>query len=244
MKRLCLVVLTALALTGCGGRKDKVFTIAFIPKIKGIPYFTACQRGAEEAGKELGVRVVYDGPTKAESNLQIDLLDNWIHSGDYDCFAVACTEKDRVSPTLRAARQQGLPVITYDADSQLTDVAREVDGSSSIQEHYEYDDNKNRLVREVTGSEREVSTYGDFDVLQQVGSTAYEFNADGSLTRRGSDTFHYAPGGELLEATAGGDSIHYTYDGLGRLTARATPRAGRQRRDQRGHGPGRMGVRP
>src|SRR5262245_43909454 len=118
MKRLCLVVLTAVALTGCGGRKDKAFTIAFIPKLKGIPYFTACQRGAEEAGKELGVHVVYDGPTKAESPLQIDLLNNWINSGDYDCFAVACTERDSVSPTLRSARKQGLPVITYDADSQ------------------------------------------------------------------------------------------------------------------------------
>jgi ABC-type sugar transport system substrate-binding protein len=120
MKRLCIILIMASlsCLTGCGGKKEKKYTIAFIPKIKGIPYFSACQKGAEEAAKELGLGLVYDGPTKADSNLQIDLLTNWISSGDYDCLAVACTEKDRVSPTLKQAREQNLPVITYDADAQ------------------------------------------------------------------------------------------------------------------------------
>lgn len=119
MKRLCYLLMILLA-TGCGADrpKDKRYTIAFIPKIKGIPYFTACQKGAEEAAKELKLDLVYDGPTKADSNLQINLLENWIASGDYDCLAVACTEKDRVSPTLKKAREHDLPVVTYDADAQ------------------------------------------------------------------------------------------------------------------------------
>jgi ABC-type sugar transport system substrate-binding protein len=120
MKRLCVVlVVAALAATGCGrARDDKTYTIAFIPKIKGIPYFQACQRGALEAGEELGVRVVYEGPTKADSNEQISLLNDYIASGEYNCLAVACTERDRISPTLEEARQQGLTVITYDADAR------------------------------------------------------------------------------------------------------------------------------
>src|SRR5262249_15571220 len=36
----------------------------------------------------------------------------------YQCLAVACTEKDEVSPTLKSALDQGLPVVTYDADSR------------------------------------------------------------------------------------------------------------------------------
>jgi ABC-type sugar transport system substrate-binding protein len=127
MKRLwyVLIMISAASLTGCSGggggggsAKDKKFTLAFIPKIKGIPYFTACERGAKEAASELGIKLHYDGPTKADSNEQITLLNNWIASGDYDCLAVACTEKDRVSPTLKQARDQGLPVVTYDADAQ------------------------------------------------------------------------------------------------------------------------------
>ena len=54
-------------------------------------------------------------PTKADSNQQIDLLTSAIASGEYDALAVACTEKDRVSPTLREA---GMPVVTFDADAQ------------------------------------------------------------------------------------------------------------------------------
>lgn len=115
-----VMILGLALLPGCKGDagKDRKYTLAFIPKIKGIPYFTACQRGAEEAAKELGIQLFYDGPTKADSNQQIDLLNNWIASGDYDAIAVACTEKDRVSPTLKQARQKGLPVVTYDADAQ------------------------------------------------------------------------------------------------------------------------------
>jgi rhamnose transport system substrate-binding protein len=117
MKRIVCVLVCA-ALAGCAGEKKKSFTLAFVPKIKGIPYFTACQRGAEEAAKELGIRLDYNGPTRADSNLQIDLLNGLAASGEYDCLAVACTEKDRVSPALEQAREQGLHVVTYDADSR------------------------------------------------------------------------------------------------------------------------------
>jgi ABC-type sugar transport system substrate-binding protein len=113
-----LVAVGVAASLGCAGKGSKAYTIAFVPKIKGIPYFTACQRGALEAAEELKLGLDYDGPTRADSNLQIDLLNNWINSGNYDCLAVACTERDRVSPTLQQAREAGLPVVTYDADSR------------------------------------------------------------------------------------------------------------------------------
>jgi ABC-type sugar transport system substrate-binding protein len=122
MNRLWYLIIFAFVASsaGCSGatKSSKTFRIAFIPKIKGIPYFQACEKGAKEAAAELGIDLVYDGPTKADSNLQIDLLNNWVASGDYDCLAVACTERDRVSPALKAAREAGLKVVTYDADSQ------------------------------------------------------------------------------------------------------------------------------
>ena len=119
--RRCWYVLVAVALSGCAGcagRAEKLFTIGFMPKLTGIPYFNACRRGAEEAAGELNVKLVYDGPTSADSTKQIALLDNWIDSGAYDCLAVACTEKDQVSPALKRARAAKLPVVTYDADSR------------------------------------------------------------------------------------------------------------------------------
>ena len=38
-------------------------TVAMMPKSKGNAYFIACRKGAEEAAKELGVKLIWDGPT-------------------------------------------------------------------------------------------------------------------------------------------------------------------------------------
>src|SRR6185503_10509710 len=37
--------------------------IAMMPKAKGDPYFISCKQGADEAAKELGVELLWDGPT-------------------------------------------------------------------------------------------------------------------------------------------------------------------------------------
>jgi ABC-type sugar transport system substrate-binding protein len=119
MRRLLgTLVLAALTVApGCRGNAERPFTVGFMPKLVGIPYFNACKKGAEEAGKELGIHVVYDGPTKADANQQIDLLNQWIASGSYDCLAVACNEPRLVAPPLRDARRNNLLVVTYDADT-------------------------------------------------------------------------------------------------------------------------------
>jgi ABC-type sugar transport system substrate-binding protein len=89
-----------------------------MPKLVGIPYFNACQRGAEEAAKELGIELFYNGPTQADANQQINMLSQWIASGEYAVIALACNDPDLVAPTLQQARKKGIHVVTYDADSQ------------------------------------------------------------------------------------------------------------------------------
>src|SRR3954469_8627511 len=38
--------------------------IAMLPKLINIDYFDACKRGAEKTAKEIGVTLIYDGPTE------------------------------------------------------------------------------------------------------------------------------------------------------------------------------------
>src|SRR5947209_302708 len=98
MKRfLCFLLPLSLAfLAGCARKPaDRAFRIGFMPKLVGIPYFNACRRGAEEAAAGLGVELVYNGPNKADVNPQIDMLNQWVASDDFDCVAVACNEPDR-----------------------------------------------------------------------------------------------------------------------------------------------------
>jgi ABC-type sugar transport system substrate-binding protein len=111
-------ILFAVLLPGCGQRVVEGFRLLFVPKLTSIPYFQACKKGAEEAAKELGIQLTYDGPNKADVNEQIEILSNAVASGEYQALAVACNEPDRIDPVLQQARDKGMPVITYDADSR------------------------------------------------------------------------------------------------------------------------------
>ncbi len=97
-----------------GGRK---LTIAFMPKSKGNAYFLSCKQGADEAAKELGIEMIFDGPTDPDPAKQNEIIEQWINLG-VDAIAVACENRDGISTALRKARAKGIKVITYDADAQ------------------------------------------------------------------------------------------------------------------------------
>ncbi len=111
-------VLLAVLLPGCARQVAEGFRLLFVPKLTSIPYFQACKKGAEEAAKELGIELVYRGPKEADVNAQMDILSNAVASGEYQALAVACNEPDRIDSVLKQARDQGLPVITFDADAR------------------------------------------------------------------------------------------------------------------------------
>ena len=100
-------------------------TIAMMPKLKGIDYFNACQRGAEEAARELGtVELIYDGPLEGKVDKQIEMIDGWITRG-VDVIAVACNDPVAIAPALKRARRAGIRVITWDADADPAKSERE-----------------------------------------------------------------------------------------------------------------------
>jgi rhamnose ABC transporter rhamnose-binding protein len=92
-------------------------SIAMIPKIQGIDYFNACQKGAEEAAKELGLDLQYSGPTDNKVERQIEIIDSFITQG-VKAIAVAPNDPVAIAPTLRKARDKGVHVITFDADAE------------------------------------------------------------------------------------------------------------------------------
>jgi len=106
------------ALVGCGekGGAGKKLTVGMMPKLVGIPYFNACRLGAEEAAKELGIDLVYDGPITADVNKQAEMLDAWIVQR-MDVIAVAPNDPHALAPTLKKAMRKGVKVLTWDADS-------------------------------------------------------------------------------------------------------------------------------
>lgn len=97
-------------------RRQRV-TVAMMPKSKGNPYFVACRTGAEEAAAELGVELVWDGPTDPDPAKQNDVIDTWITRG-VDVIAVAVENRAGISTVLRKAQARGIKVITWDADAE------------------------------------------------------------------------------------------------------------------------------
>jgi rhamnose transport system permease protein len=92
-------------------------TIAMMPKSKGNAYFIACHKGAEEAAKELGVTLLWDGPTEPDPAQQNQIIDTWITRG-VDVIAVAVENRAAISTVLRKAREKGIKVLTWDADAE------------------------------------------------------------------------------------------------------------------------------
>jgi rhamnose transport system permease protein len=91
--------------------------VAMMPKAKGDPYFVSCRVGAEEAARELGVDLIWDGPTSLDAARQNELVESWITRG-VDAIAVAVENRAGISTVLRKARSRGIPVVTWDADAE------------------------------------------------------------------------------------------------------------------------------
>ena len=91
--------------------------IAVMPKAKGDPYFISARAGAEEAARELGVDLIWDGPTSLDASQQNELVENWI-TRRVDAIVVAVENRGSISTVLRKAREHGIAVLTWDADAE------------------------------------------------------------------------------------------------------------------------------
>ena len=92
-------------------------TLAVMPKAKGDPYFVSCRVGAEEAAKELGADMIWDGPTDLDPAKQNEIVEAWITRG-VDSIAVSVVNGPGISSVLRKARAKGIKVLTWDADAE------------------------------------------------------------------------------------------------------------------------------
>ncbi len=96
--------------------QDKQFSIAFVPKLINIGYFNAMQQGGEQAAKKFGAKFVYNGPTTADANLQVQIVKQLI-AQHVDALAVAPDDPAVVGPALTQAQAQGIKIFTSDTDA-------------------------------------------------------------------------------------------------------------------------------
>ena len=73
---LCLLLSLTPALAA-----DARLMITMMPKAKGNAYFISCKAGADRAARELGVELLFDGPTDSNAAKQNEIVENWITLG-------------------------------------------------------------------------------------------------------------------------------------------------------------------
>ncbi len=130
MKKVLVILIVLVALTGlmfASGAKeaaDDKITIVVMPKLVGIPYFNASEKGALQAGKDLGVEVIYTGPTTADAAEQVKMLEDLISKG-VDVIAVAPNDAAALTPVLMKAKKAGIVVFDWDtpADPSVVDIS-------------------------------------------------------------------------------------------------------------------------
>jgi rhamnose transport system substrate-binding protein len=94
----------------------KAPTIAMLPKLVNIDYFEACRRGAEKTAKELGVTLIYDGPTEASGSEQNKFFDTWIRQNVL-AICVAPNQPKTIKRFVEKAQAAGIKVLTWDSDA-------------------------------------------------------------------------------------------------------------------------------
>ena len=102
-----------------------VLRMGMMPKLIGISFFDAAERGAQEAAKELGINLVYDGPTSDSAEEQATLVNTWAAQG-FDVIAVAPNDPESISSKLAEAKSAGVTVMTWDTDANPEKSGREV----------------------------------------------------------------------------------------------------------------------
>lgn len=83
----------------------------------GADYFKGCFAGFEAAANEAGVTAIYMGSQGTDVNAEVTVLEQVIAKNPKG-IAVSCVNADALKDSINKAIAQGIPVVTYDADSK------------------------------------------------------------------------------------------------------------------------------
>ena len=90
------------------------FTLAWVPKGLGHPYFISCYEGAKEAAKEFGDKIFEVGPDDWSVEGQITVIESVIDQ-KVDAIGIAANDMDALAPVCKKAMDAGIPVVAWDA---------------------------------------------------------------------------------------------------------------------------------
>lgn len=101
---------------GGGGEPEERPSIAVIPKGTTHEFWKSVHAGAVEAGRDLDVEIVWQGPVREDDRAaQVRVVEDMIASG-VDGIVLAPLDDTALVPAAREAVQEGIPVVIIDSD--------------------------------------------------------------------------------------------------------------------------------
>jgi len=120
-KYLITILLWALVFSFCSAPKSDKPQILVSPKGLALSFWTKVKDGAEEAGREFDVEIIWKGPaSETDISRQISIVEDNINK-QVDAIVIAACGATSLIPVLKKADAAGIPVITIDSniDSDL-----------------------------------------------------------------------------------------------------------------------------
>jgi ribose transport system substrate-binding protein len=125
-----LFITLSMALFSCGGgdgntseqkTSSEDIQIAVIPKGTTHAFWKSVQLGAEKAGQELGVKVIWQGPQKEDDRqMQIQVVQNFVSRG-VSAIVLAPLDSRSLVPPVQTAIKRSIPVVIFDSGLDYQD---------------------------------------------------------------------------------------------------------------------------
>lgn len=104
-----------------GGEIPEGLAMAYLPKQVNNPYFTTAATGANEAASEIGAEMEETGPSEASASSQVSYI-NTLTQQSKDAILLSANDPNAICPAVTKAQDAGIPVVTFDSDSECRDV--------------------------------------------------------------------------------------------------------------------------
>lgn len=123
IKKMLLMIIISSTIISCGPSQktastqpgQKTIEIAVIPKSFSHQFWLTVKAGADQAGKELGVKIVWQGTAKeTEIEQQINIVQDMINRG-VSAIVLAASDANALIGIVETAINKGIPVITIDS---------------------------------------------------------------------------------------------------------------------------------
>lgn len=90
---------------------------AMLVRVLGNTAFDLAGIGGQEAADELGVELIYTGPTENTAEGQVALINSLI-AQRVDAIMITANDATALTPSLKRAMQRGIKVVTWDQDTE------------------------------------------------------------------------------------------------------------------------------